>query len=130
MMYVYLFGSLILLLTGVLLSRILWLLLDIRDAVKTKHPHGYHVTYIIWKDHDFRNQNVPVQERIATGIYWRTISSVIQLKDDATLSPTQLKLSFLKELQDTEITSIDILSVVSLSKLEFDAEISLYQSRM
>lgn len=128
MIYVCLFGTLGLI--GVLLAVIGWILLDMRDAVKPKQPYGYHVTYIIWKDHDFRNQNVPMQERIATGVFWRTISSVFQLKHGVPLSPTHLKLSFLKEIQDTEITSIDILSLIPLNKMEFEAEVAMYQSRM
>jgi hypothetical protein len=97
-------------------------------AVKTKHPHGYHVTFLAWKDHDFRNQGVPMQERLTAGVAWRTLSMPVRIEPDHLFVPTQMKMNLLTALKDSEITSVDIVAMLPLSKPEFEAEVALLES--
>lgn len=115
--------QLALLLVGALIFKIT------RQAVNADSVYGYHVTYILWKDHDFRNAGVPAQECLSSGLAWRTLSTPVKAENDTVVfSPTQLKLNLASMLKDTEITSIDILCLLPLSKAEFEHEVAVISS--
>lgn len=90
-------------------------------AIKIKgEPRGYFVTYMVVKDHDFRNEHlkIPHLERIRQGYEFRYGSELLLFGDDETpiMAPTYLKMRILDNLADRdEVSRLDLFCVVPMS---------------
>lgn len=93
----------------------------------TDETRGYFVTYMVVKDHDFRNDrlNIPPMERIRHGYEFRYGSELLLFNEDETpvMAPSYLKMRILNNLADRdEISRIDMFCIFPMSSSDISNE--------
>lgn len=99
---------------------------SLRAEFNDMRPQGYHVTYMVIKDHDSNNirANVPEVERIRYGREMLIQSQCVTFEkdSDARFVPEDMKIFIARSRPDAdEITSIEILGVHGLTRAEIQA---------
>lgn len=99
---------------------------SLREDIKSVKPQGYHVTYMVIKDHDFNNAraNVPGLERIRYGKEMLIQSRCVSFGPGSTARfvPEDMKVFLARSREDVdEITAIEILGVQELTAAELQA---------